>query len=512
MKKNIFIPFVLLIIMSIGSQVFSEAQEEVLLKLSVRVMTKGEGNTPPVYITNLEKKDFQLRVNGAPCEIREFSRKERSIARDIQDEHLIRQFALSFDIDECSPDVRAYIINFVNRFLTPSDRLLVRTPSNIYKIDTTAPKEDIVKFIQSSLEKDIETLNQDKDALQRSLNNLLQNLEGRFAAKKTDIGSIRFFIDYFSTVWSNYCSQFLQSNLDRFLEIASLMAKEEKNGERWIIHINKKEADSYSTRFMALSEKIRVFLSSITGKNREKVPPVLDKLGKVEKYFDLEGFTPVSDLTDSLLSANVGLNVLTISQTKDTTSDYGLDKIYKTLALRTGGIVVNPVILIDGLDKVVEHVDMYYDIIFPFDGVSSDKKIELQVIGSDNDLFYKTGFKKEELSWISDWMQARPLTISQYKLEGRRLSFSVNGFRKSNEGKGGGNTVLSGKVKLNIRLFDNSQAVIYENENTFNSQEESISLSFLFPDEHKGYFKLSIVADDLISGKNTELKEYIQLK
>ena len=88
--KKITIAFLMMLILG-WSQFIYPDQGELFFKLPVRVISKSE----PVgeYEKDLNKDDFELRINGEKKSLVDFFKKKRSIA-SITGE---RQFVLAFD-------------------------------------------------------------------------------------------------------------------------------------------------------------------------------------------------------------------------------------------------------------------------------------------------------------------------------------------------------------------------------------------------------------------------------
>jgi hypothetical protein len=502
MKRIIFL---FLLILGVSQWGFPDlpATEEMLLKLSARVLDKGNSKEGYVYSKELRKNDFELRINGTPKPIIEFNAKKRAI----DDNRQGRRFALSFDVKEYGKTLSETISYFIRNISTSSDFLLIRTPLHIYKINLSLNQDEIITFIETNLAQDILKRNNDKSGALNALNTLITSLESKLDTNNADIGALRFFINYFDTEWNMYCSRYIFSNLEQFTEIASQFSQENKESEKWLIHFHEKESTPLSARFKRIHAKISNFYPGLSKKVKEKEPLILESLDKIEKALNTAESIQLDDVMNDLLAANLNCNVVFLPTQAEAGSadsiDYGFDKILETISLQTGGVCMAPMNLIDGLSVVKTHIDYYYELIFQFDGVPEDKNIDVKIPSSSGTVFYKNKFKKEEFDWLMSTIQNQNLTISGFSLQNHRLTFSLSGYRSGQ--------VKENRIGIDIRLTDDRQEVIYETANTLKPEGDSLSISVNIPDNHKGYFKLVITANDSATGKTLEFKEYVKL-
>ncbi|UCH97002.1 MAG: hypothetical protein JSV88_09165, partial [Candidatus Aminicenantes bacterium] len=253
MKKMIVLFFALLLVFDLS--LMYSTQKELFLKLPVRVIARSESTDN--YVKDLNKNDFELRINGEKKPIVDFFMKKRSIG-DISSGRG-RQFVLSFDAVDYAKPLADTVSHFVHRVLTPSDQLLVRSPLHTYRINTESGKAEILQFIKTKLEEDILQRKKDKAASFDNLDKLIENLEKKLDAKKAGIRSVLFFINHYTNEWRKFDKAFLLSNLEQYLETASLLA--EKSGEKWLIHFQERDLVPMLARYQKISEKIKKHVS-----------------------------------------------------------------------------------------------------------------------------------------------------------------------------------------------------------------------------------------------------------
>ncbi|NIM17183.1 MAG: hypothetical protein GTO45_34685, partial [Candidatus Aminicenantes bacterium] len=235
---------------------------------------------------------------------------------------------------------------------------------------------------------------------------------------------------------------------------------------------------------------------------------------KIEKSMRFSESFPGEELLNVLLGVNLNCNVVFFNRQHNTLPGY--KEILQDISRKTGGISIDTGNLVNGLEVIKKHTDFYYELIFKFDGNPVDKNILVTTRShllnetAKMHLYYKKKFKKDEFKYLMDWLtQAeKEISITGYSLENHRLSFIISGFKRSRA-----NTQQPGPghIRVDIRLINDQQETVYETGNTLKAADDSVSISLDLPSKYNGYFKLSITAGDLISGKNFELKKYIKL-
>jgi hypothetical protein len=455
-------------------------------------------------------EDFELYIDGEKKPIVEFHGKQRSIRGTREG----RQFALSFDVTGYGNPLADAVSHFVHHTLTPSDQLLVRSPIHIYKLNPTADKEEIIKYIDANLEKDILQYKNNKTTAVNTLTRLIKNLETKIDKKKVGIRSILLFINQYSSEWKNFYALALTANLENYSELASRMSSEDQNAEKWLIHFqeNDREMTPIPEQYQKISAKIKKYVSANAKNFGDDAALITETLDKIEKSMHFPGELPIKEMLNDLLGTNLNCTVFFLNS-RNGGKEHGYEKTLQDICQATGGISIYTENPAEGLDAMNKHVDFYYELIFKFDGDPADKNIQVTLPGFSGTgnvhLYYKKKFKKEEFRWLMDYLadKEKEIAISGYSLENYRLNFTVSGFELSRSGEQPG----QGIIKVTVHLINDKQETVYETGKTLKAAGTSVSISLDLPDRYKGYFKLSITAGDIISGKSFELKEYVKL-
>lgn len=491
------------------------AAGDVKLKLPVRVISQNAQNIHTVYVKGLAKANFQLLINGTPRALAGVHPKSCSIDSVKSG----RRFALSFDIPAYDINLERTVTRFVQEILSPGDQLVFRSPLSIYRIDVTAAKADIIAYIKTQLEKDTRQYKQDRDENLAQMVRLMENLEPKLDKKKAGIRWVSLFTGHFVNQWNNYYANYLVHHLEQFSEVTQQLAQNEGTGtEKWLIHFQGNDDGSglatVSGQFQRVNRKIDAFLAKLPKSLAQQAAVVRESLGKVKAAMSRETGETSAGLIDVLLGVNVRFNVIFRSASGDAGAQLiaGYQQFLEEMARKTGGISVKTADPAAALDTVSSHEDVYYDLIYDFDGQAVDKGMVVRLLDAPTGAaaFHKTKFKKEEFTWLMAYVnqQVAALDIADFSLKSRALSFNVNGFRM----QAGRGKAKSGMVRLDIRLINDAQETVYETGKTLQSTDPSISVSLNIPARHSGYFKLSIVARDMISGQTKELKKYVKIK
>jgi hypothetical protein len=489
------------------------ATDGVLIKVPVRVVTKqfdpAESNHGYGYAKELKQLDFQLKINGVEQPVLEFYKKSRAIETYTEG----RCFALSFEAAQYGELLAETVTDFIRNTLRSSDRLLVRSPLHIYKIDTSASKDEIIRYIQSNVQKDMQLQQQIKTSALAELGLLIKNIKTKLETKKLGIRSVMLFVSHFSTQWNSYYSQFVSGKKNRFVEIASQLSQTEKGTEKWMIHFLQKGIIPLPEGFTELCDRLKKYAKAMPDVYRDKAEILIEKLDELEASMKTMEHFPMEEITNALLGVNVSFNVMSVdpasaalklkenSLTRDIRMKLGI------IAKRTGGISAVYPNLREGMNAIKKHVDYYYDLVFKLTGPVEDKKLDISIPENSGNAHYKKKFHRNEVQWLMDFLKKgsleAELSIENYNLNQRKLSFAVSGYRKSRAGEG--------MVKVDIQLIDQKQEPVYQTGKTLKSSDTTIAISISLPEKYSGYYKLSITTQDLISGQNTEFKQYIKL-
>jgi len=487
--------------------------EGLLLKLPVRVLEKDPSGNHPV--ANLSQTDFRLLINEKPYPIEQIVTEEHRLLEHTPGRYMV----LGLQGRVFNRNLAAGIDGFVRRLLGAGDRLVVWTPLKIYKMDfdENSSADKIINDIESIGRQDFQAFNTAQAEILRQLSDwLTQTAKKLKKGEQASLPPLLFFIKHYEYQWNQYRQRFLLTNLGQYPVIASLMAQGE--GEKWLIHFQQQEVIPYYQRYRELSGKIKEYLASLPKGSEETAKTITAGLKRIEQSMDFSQEVTVDDILDDFLGVGIDYHILFYHAETEPTPEpsvvysvsTGFNRILCNIAHRCGGECYSPVSLAAGVDMLSRQSHLFYQLIFKYDGLQEDKKIQVQVpsLSDAAEIYHKRLFKKEEFRWMAQWVKEQELGIADYKLDGQKLAFKVTGFQVDATGRVGSGAAL---LEVRVSLLNDRNEKIYETANTLRGSSDKIAVDIDLPDTYKGYFKLAIEVSDLVSGKQCQSTQYIKL-
>lgn len=513
-----------MLILVLGVPGWSQALEEagadkLLLKLPVRVMSRetAPGTGGSEMLRNLKQDNFSLLINGQPFRMADFFARSRSLAAG----RTVRYFILGIHGKKYPGELALGVSHFVRNVLKPTDQLVVWTPLKLYRMDISGvtDKDQILLHIEKAAQKDIAAFNKARDKQTAILADWLKNTEKKLKkGGQATISPVMFFLKHYDYEWRQYREKFILANLAQYTVIASLASQAQ--GEKYLVHFQEKEVIPYENKFLELKEKIKTYAKTLPKSSKKRVEFInksLDQLTGLMTFSDDP--VPVGDILNGLMGINLNYNLIFYKPGGDKRKNQPelstsprCEKILRQISRQTGGKVIETENTVEAVNALVKHVDMYYELVFPFDGNLEDKRVAVQLTlpGSppDVDIYHKNIFKKEELKFLKQWAGTAVVGIFDYSYKEGRLSFRISGFQKVLVK---GKPPETGLVEVKIQLINDKRETVYDTGNTLKSTKDSINVSLKLPDKHKGYFKLSIKVKDQVSKKEAKLNKYIKI-
>ncbi len=480
---------------------------DVLLQLPVRVYsTDGNGNVGD-YSTALKQEHITLFVNNQPRAITGFIAKKESMGAMVNPA-TERFIALSFETGSFDVSFIEGVTAFIRLHITPHDHLVIRTPLDIYTINTTPDTTQMIENIRTILENDLHQQQRDKMEALQQLNLLLQGITLRLGKKHVGIRAATLFAAHFLEGWRHYYQTYLLANLESFATFTARFAA--GKGEKYAIHFQERDILPLMKSFQNIASQLQTYALSLAKKSPQESKVLTDTLDKIARSMLFSGEFPMDELLDALLGVNIHCHViflenLTNQGETDLSSSVsaGYEKILAYIAQQTGGITTyagEKTGLTDALKRVTDHTDYYYEIIYAFDGQEEDQNILVSVSPglSGAVLYYKKRFRKEEFTWLRTRPDTQELVISGVTLAGHQLTFRATGYKK-------------GALDVSVGLLDSTATVVYETHKTLHAEETSLTISLILPSQFQGYYKLTITAQDKVGNQKGTASQYVRL-
>jgi hypothetical protein len=488
--KKIIVPVFLSLVVLV-SMAYS-AKKETRLTLHVKVLLKDEA------VENLTKNDFDLLINGEKREIIKFFKKKPSLDQA----NLRRNFILAFNMTDYGQQITDGISYFILNILNNGDGLVLWTPIKIYQIPTDKDKKLLLEDIVNIVKRD--TLNYKKDII-RPTKNLNDIVSADRVGSSRDEGvmqqNISNFLTNYSREFSNFKNRFILPNLMKIPGVAALLA--EVPGEKWLIGFMEREIIPTIADYKKKARQIRDTAALLSGSDQANATRMYTGLNMIDKLMLITEGLPMQKITGALLKENISYNAVLFKNQKKSTAmgdnispDY--EGIFKNFSKLTGGITVINANLKEGLDVIRKNSNVYYDLIYKFNGKLEDKKIKVNLSNPNAKAYYTQSFAKSEI----EKMIEPKITLSGFSLRQHILKFSISDFKK-----GAPDNKDQGIIRILVELIDQQDSVVFKTQNTLKSDKKSFSISLKIPPKHKGRFKVRISAFDLISRRSTQLVE-----
>lgn len=477
-------------------------KKDIYLKIPARVLAEGS------WVDSLEKKDFNLTVNGEFQEIGECFKKKRDLGQAREG----AVFCLAFNLTDYSESIAQGIAYFADQILIPGDRLFVWSPvKKIYRINLEGDKQRMIGDIEKIVKGDSLIYKQYLDNMKQNLASLISTLD----RGGLDATSIKYFVNNYQREFINFKQRFLIPDLTGYSGLLGLM--NQFPGEKWLINFQEREIIPTIKKYRVIRDRIRDFLSSMTaGEEGSWVSSISSGLNTIDKSMLLSDSFPIEELQNLFLGINLDYNVVFFQSMRkaaqedvyEFSPDY--ENILRHIALSTGGVTVNTTDMVDGLKTIAANHDTYYELVFKFDDEQEDKAIKVGTALPKVQVFHKTKFNTDEIKAIVEVASQPTVTVADVSLTGHALGFSVSGHKLQAVQKSG--QLGSGAVKIDIKLVNERNIVEFQTGKTIATDKPEFTIKLNLPGKFSGYYKLSISAEDLVSGRFFESSTYVKIE
>ena len=479
--------------------------DQILLRLPVRVYVDS------LPRTGLNRDDFTLWINGRKREIRNSLPREKVFAAP----RGARDLILAIDASGAGPQLSEGIARLLDRFVRQTDRLYLLTPLNNYSIDTAADKSAAVDRINQIIRGDSGKIVEEKKSALENLRTTVDNFIEAASGRKRDVkyarnhARIMLFLSNFHRLWTEFRDNYLLPDLSLMDGLVSKLAP--GAGERWMIHLQRPDPPTIWRQFQRAAGVIRAHIAAPTSETpRDMTDSIRRGLQTVEDAMSVRRAFPEQEMLRSLAGAEITYLPVTLGEADGGESGNGWSSGYRAavmdMARLTGGTDIVATDLTTALDRLAQARDVYYDLVFPFDGLVEDKQIRVTVPQPDATLWYRKRFLKGEVQTLADHFEEPDIRVLDFSIAGHAIKFSITGFKIETR-----DTQKSGAVQVTVELVDNKRRTVYTTRNTLRAEREPITVSLNLPAKHRGYFQLRIEALDILCQKSAQIKKYVKL-
>jgi hypothetical protein len=516
--------FVLILALPAFFYLTAGGQERILEKVTitnieipVRVMYKGKS------VIDLKKEDFVIYENGKKMEINGFFLKKKIIkiveSKDGLEKTLpSRTFILAFSITDFNEAIEKAVEHLFDSVFRDNDRLLffVNDKSleylnigdrNKIKLEVIANlKEQSLKARERMLKyiSDVET------AL--NVHNFLIQLRQRFDDRPERAVD---FMKKYLLAWNDYKTKYLTPRIDYFYSFARYLEK--IKSEKWVFNFY--QFDLFpnirlgSTTMNALRDLAEELTMSNSPENYSTGRLLNTIVNQTLKDLNVSDGAPTEDIAKLFYKVDATFHSFFIKGVKTSVKDdleyqevaSDIEKTLKEITRITGGETITSNNLIQSIDKVSETEDAYYILTYAPVESKTAGKLKITVNDKKYKVLYDNNFRED---YISDYLgkmdkktQTPAIKIDGFSFDNKILTFTVKEYAIGELDK-----VKVGRMKIRIRLTDNTGNSLFNQEKILTAQKTEMKISLnTFKDIKIGEYFFLIDVVDMLTNKEANV-------
>ena len=475
--------------------------------------------------TILNKNDVKLLINGIPQKVTQLVKQKRSLS-GIPD--LGRHIILSFHNIKVTKPIEDAISYFVTEILDPKDSLVLLSPIKAYRIPITRDKEKMIIDIMNFLDKDSTAHEKNRISTEKNLESELQRLNTIASSQRDDFfaqetenseqvltqatnlatnyKAIYQVLLNFPQNFARFKNRFLLPDIVKHLTIKNLLG--EKHGEKWWVHFLHREDNQIIHKARSAGRKLNAYIA--THETGTLARTMQKSLADLEKQLLISESIPQAEILDTILGKNICYNVVFWGSIKANESNTSfketsdLEAALRHIAEYSGGMATVVTEPEQGIRKIKDHSDHYYDLICEVDENIEEPKIHISAKESDLKFIYKQNFSKGDMEERIRALMEKKVKIHDFSLHKKTIHFGIDSFMRNQEKQ-------YGMLKVRICLFDLKNTNVYKSENTLRASKDRIAISVPLPLEHQGEFRLLIEVFDLHANISASSEHLIEL-
>ncbi len=512
MKKNLI--FLILLISFLGvSPISVESQERLkeevkvtAVEIPVHVYHNGSA------VKNLTKDDFEIYENGEKQVITGFeiiSRTIGSIQNESKADLRERLFILIFNIFDCNKAVEEGIDYFFQNIFKPGDQLLVVTENRVLNIEE-ATSQNIALSLKNSLknykiismQNTLQTFRKLEYQAERLMDVLQDLVSGTMSPGQA---LLRYFENYERT-WLEFRRKYIIPDVDQYQNILKRVMRAKR--ERWAICFQQREIFPRLKYGSQLDNKIDDWIrSQIDPQGQVWARLVQTRQMELKMLLEVAEDFPKENLQNLFTEANMPFYLILLKSSRHVSSeDFELmavsqefEDCLRRISLSTGGTSFHLISPSEALERISEHENFYYLLVYSPDESSTEKErnIEVKVKGKGLDIVYPK-FRIES--------EKPPIAISNFKFKNNTIEFTISHFERRRFEK-----KLMGIADVKIDLFDKNSKIVFSAPKTLELIEEKVRVSLNLGRLERGKYFLIISVTDKISNASDVFSTEIEL-
>jgi hypothetical protein len=477
------------------------------LTLPVRVWEGGEP------LTGLQKQDFTLRIDDLQQEILQVANRSASLGQP--PEFLGRNFILSLHITDFGHQAQEGVSYFITEIVNTADSFILVTPLKIYRFPVTANKEKLTGEIEEVGKRDCDEFKRQLRAVEKNLeiqiHRLMQHLSTGIGTDPGLVDSykaIGLFFSSFPQELMNFRNHYLFPQVDMYRRSLEFLGN--RDGQRWWIHLQQGDCYEVVSKAYQAAKRIEQYCNL----NQLAKQSFRTSLQVLEKQLQMADSFPGGQLLDIFWEENIRYNVILWEHHRHSEntpqSDVlaQMEGILHAVSRDSGGKLVHTTGPVEGMKRLRDHRDRYYELTFDLDGRMEEKKIVITTAaaqGKGTTLSYKSHLTAGEIRRLAEENSEERVHIGDFSLAGNTARFSIKSIAWDEK-----NTF--GLVRVRLELVNpGEEGAVHRTENTLRASRRDIEVSIPLPRQYKGRFQLRITICDLRANRLATMERTIEL-
>jgi hypothetical protein len=495
--------FILFVLMLVPG--WLKPSDSFLLRLPVHI-ARVPG---PVQLDSLEKNDLMLFINGSQRKIDHLQTQTWNINKTSD---LSRHFVLSFHMDGFDRKVMEGVGYFIDNILDRADSLTVLTPIGSYQVKLDKGKAAVYDVVEKLLEKDGSDYRKKRAALVGEIQKEIAPINRLFGEDAYLYNPGPVFYNFFT-----FCQQAMAEFKLHFLApfvLQDQVVKElpqKGEGEIWWLHFQHRAFEPIPSPLRNMLNRL-VTLQNASGISAARSY----EFAQLLKQMPIAPQFPLLPLLEKVQEEKICYNVIfwgtgdNPSSTSPQFVSSGLENSLAQIARSSGGTIVQAILPSQGLIKLQQHENRFYEVVFPLHESGQPLDIHLAMADQRQNrtirLNYPHRFETERIQTLLKESSGEKVKIIDFNLEGNQVSFAVTDFHDHAPD-------LLGLVKVRAELYKEQQVYtpVFRTGNTLHAACKKIHISLPLPSIYTGRFKLRVSVCDLITNQLDIVERRVRL-
>jgi hypothetical protein len=517
MKQKIIIFLILFGLIFFGwlnsqEEPVKEKVEVVNVEVPVRVFLDG------APVAGLTRDDFQLFEGKEKQTINGFYVRKKKLAVEnvsIKSEKGSvaapgRYIVLVFRLIEYNQQMKKGVDYLFEHILRDNDQLLVMVNNR-----TLALNRDVWQIKRQEL---LDQVLREEAAKAR------QDLEMYFLAVQNDLDQTKLsallernatfyppniinFLEKYMRTWDEFKKKYLVPDLDKFYNFAHYLEKIQK--EKWVLSFFQIEMFPSMKLGVGIRQQIEQLVSELQIARAEDSlhsQIIAQLLERVDRRLNVADDFPVEEVSKMLVKVDTTYHSFIMSVQREVLSEdleykkvaSDIENSLRGIATQSGGEVIFSGDIGSGLHSIVEKEDIYYVLTYEPKNPAKKERVRIKLANAKYRLFYDDNVRAD---YIGEYLRKRKaqdptLRLNHLQLTATQLQLEIIDFKMTETAKG-----LRGNLKLNIRIRNEQNQQLYDQNRTFLAKEGRVSVAIDFSWLKPGKYMFLVDACDLLSEK-----------